>query len=1754
MADEVASLEVKITGDASELEAAIRSTEKELNGLNKLQGKNVQLIAEMTRKNGGFRSEVVKAEENLRKKQKTLQSVETAYRTNSKSIQANISQLHAERKQIDGLITTKQREIQSLNDANKVINKGSQSYEDNVKAIQWTQTELDSLQKRRGEINKSITSNHTALKQEIGAYNNAKSAVEQAAKSYDNLNGKLKAVEQQERALDMIETGGNLKTVSESIDTMTKPLQKAALITAAGGVAAAKWAIDFEDNFANVKKTVEGTPEQLEKVKKGIIGISTSTPTSTAELTELAAAGGQLGIATENILSFTEVMAQMGTATNLRGEEGAATLARLMNVMGEGQGNIRNMGSAIVDLGNNSATTEAEIAAMALRMGKYAKTVNIGTADVLGYSAALSSLGIEAQAGGSAIGRTWLSIETSVAKGGTALDAMAKYAGKSAKQFQKQWSTDPNGAFIGLLEGLAAADNLTLALEDIGVENTLDIQAMAAMVNGIDLVKASLERSNRAWRENTALQTEFDAKSQTTQSQLAMAKNNIVEAGRSIGESFLPMVAQGSVKVADFAQKIAGMNDKQKETLIDTGKWVIGMGAAAKGTAGLIKGVGTTVETIGKLKTVAGAGGAVGVLAKMAIAAGPVAAAVAGIGIAAYGVKKGYDAWYNSQYRWTRGLSDGNAEIRESMESLKALNQAQQEIKTQRLIIENPESSKEQVEQAKAKLREIADMLEKEYNLKINTEDSGQKLEETVNQLKTINKNDLQMKMNNQIMRLAELKPKTSIYKQQKAELEADSAAALQAQTKYSQLTLKIEELDSAFQAGIISEQDWKDGMVEVGEALGQTADRYADMAALRGIELDAADGYRKATKELTDANTRLQDLTASYDEYRAISTEMANWNTELLGVAALEGDAETVNRILPQMAALIKGVELDMHGYAIAAAEALNGQGSLSQAWSQGGEALDNLVNDYIRAGAAFGQSAQQTAVGAALIKNGFTSIEQATNAGALDTVTRQANELAQTMGGLEGFHIEVSATGDISLISEADGKVKALQMAGGVDVKVDANGNISILDEAGNQLGYINQIGAVSLSVNADGNIEVLDEAGNNLATIEDKGNQEINVDVSANVENAQVSINDLNNQAVSVPINGNVDSAKAAIAGLNSENVTVPVDANTSNAVATIESLDGKQVTITVNAKVIGMPQARGTQNFPGGLAVINDQRGVPDPRELVEVGGKHFLFEGRDVVLPLPKHAKVYTASQTQAMLGALDVPQFAGGYNVPNRFKEYIFPEIAMPNVGKAFQGYKGDKWNDPTSAIANTILLREKLIDKETERLDQLIDLAKREKDYAKATDLTNEKIEYQTQRSRELEAANERLKASVREIETASGYDTSEWFDQLGNETEAYFQILNKAGEDEQKNIKKIASAIGSLTRQIVDNSEESFNAVMELIDAQRERVDLITERIGRVESVREHIGFLAEKNNSPGEQLNQLTALQKDYHDAAQQLRSMGYGEDSDAIMELQKKWWDAEDSRENVLSAIRTPILERRKKDRDNWKKIRDTFDDWEVYQDSPTAFYQRIIEDTEAAWQAGLYGTDWNAMMDDKLEATLNLYQAKQEEINKDYDDRLAAFDQKWEVSDRYQEMEKLREKVHIYSGAVTARGQKALEEYETQLEQLRRDEEKYQLVLDQKEALQALKDEYTLNENNRSGVLQKMQVDMDAISERAGELVEAMKQAIGALQTNISNTYADTNDNRQDNRQINIYVTGTADEATKQLAEQLGRAASFYDYT
>ena len=156
--------------------------------------------------------------------------------------------------------------------------------------------------------------------------------------------------------------GGQLQGIGTKLTTgITLPL------VALGG-SALKASVDFESAFAGVQKTVDATEEEFAVLRAGIRDMAKEIPQSATEIAGIAEAAGQLGIQTENILSFTRVMADLGVATNLSGTEAATTLARLANITQMSQGDFDRLGSTIVALGNNLATTEAEIAEMGLRI------------------------------------------------------------------------------------------------------------------------------------------------------------------------------------------------------------------------------------------------------------------------------------------------------------------------------------------------------------------------------------------------------------------------------------------------------------------------------------------------------------------------------------------------------------------------------------------------------------------------------------------------------------------------------------------------------------------------------------------------------------------------------------------------------------------------------------------------------------------------------------------------------------------------------------------------------------------------------------------------------------------------------------------------------------------------------------------------------------------------------------------------------------------------------------------------------------------------------------------------------------------------------------------------------------------------------------------------------------------------------------------------------------------------------------------
>ena len=210
-----------------------------------------------------------------------------------------------------------------------------------------------------------------------------------------------------------------MKGIEKTTNETSRSVKAAFAVSSAaiGGTLAAY--AKYQTQLIKVGKTADISGKELSAFGKDVVALSAKIPLSTNELLELAASAAQLGVkGKDNILKFTETVAKLGTATNITGEEGAQAIARLLNVTGEGVGTVDRFAAIITRLGNNVAASESEILSMASRVGKATAQFDLGTTAVLGISAALKEVGVEAELGGSSIGRTFLDIQNAVFEGG----------------------------------------------------------------------------------------------------------------------------------------------------------------------------------------------------------------------------------------------------------------------------------------------------------------------------------------------------------------------------------------------------------------------------------------------------------------------------------------------------------------------------------------------------------------------------------------------------------------------------------------------------------------------------------------------------------------------------------------------------------------------------------------------------------------------------------------------------------------------------------------------------------------------------------------------------------------------------------------------------------------------------------------------------------------------------------------------------------------------------------------------------------------------------------------------------------------------------------------------------------------------------------------------------------------------------------------------------------------------------------------
>lgn len=358
----------------------------------------------------------------------------------------------------------------------------------------------------------------------------------------------------------------------------------------AGATASVKAAVDWESAFNGVRKTVNASESEFTQLETLIKDIALETGTSSITLAGIAEQGGQLNVPIEMMEKFIRTIEALSISTNLNADEAAVDLARIMNIMGDSYDDFDRLGDVIVHLGNNTATSEGEIVALATRMASAGKAAKMTTPEVFAISAALSSVGITAEAGGSTMAQVLSKVTKEVAhfSDGTEnkLDRIAQISGVSADEFAKAWAEKPAKAFEMFLTGLGNIneedENLILILDELdmaGIRESNMLKALSSaqdesrgttglLTDALNLAEKAYSGVNDEGEEWSAMQDEANIRHEEAAANFNKLKEAVFQLGDTIGQKLLPHITPIVEKLTDWIDSLSELDDETWDNIL----------------------------------------------------------------------------------------------------------------------------------------------------------------------------------------------------------------------------------------------------------------------------------------------------------------------------------------------------------------------------------------------------------------------------------------------------------------------------------------------------------------------------------------------------------------------------------------------------------------------------------------------------------------------------------------------------------------------------------------------------------------------------------------------------------------------------------------------------------------------------------------------------------------------------------------------------------------------------------------------------------------------------------------------------------------------------------------------------------------------------------------------------------------------------------------------------------------------------------
>lgn len=393
--------------------------------------------------------------------------------------------------------------------------------------------------------------------------------------------------------------GNALSGAAKQANAWSKTAQKAAQIataafaavgtaTAAATVVSVKNAISYESSMADVAKVVDGLKDdngeltaQYYEMSDALLELSTRIPMTAEELTQIAAAAGQSGIARKEIVGFAEDAAKMGVAFDTTADQAGTWMAQWRTAFKMNQKEVTTLADQINYLGNVSGANALQLSGIVTAVGSLGDVGGLSAAQIAAIGDTMASVGVGEDVAATGIAK----MITTMTAGSAATEKQSKVLKKlgiDATALADRMQTDVQGAIIDFMEAL---QKLPKAEQAAALKNYFgqeSIKPISALYTNLDELKKHFNQVADASLYAGSMEDEYASRSATTENSIQLAKNALMRLSITYGQMFAPYVKLAADKVTEFLNKLTEMKPQMEAAF----GWIMSHGKEIAATIG----------------------------------------------------------------------------------------------------------------------------------------------------------------------------------------------------------------------------------------------------------------------------------------------------------------------------------------------------------------------------------------------------------------------------------------------------------------------------------------------------------------------------------------------------------------------------------------------------------------------------------------------------------------------------------------------------------------------------------------------------------------------------------------------------------------------------------------------------------------------------------------------------------------------------------------------------------------------------------------------------------------------------------------------------------------------------------------------------------------------------------------------------------------------------------------------------------------